>query len=150
LFAQFVAFDETTDSAPDILRYMREVYFEKGEEHVFEATNNRFKFNKDYQDNFNRLMVNGQLPLKLLLFTEIKLLFAAIIERGAQIAILTKGNPALQLNKLKHVDWQGFDKNIKVYFIDELHFRNLEPFTYIASENNIDKSELCFIDSKLS
>ena len=150
LFAQFVAFTESTDIAPDIVNYMQKIYLEKGEERVFEETNDHFKFKTDYQENFNRLMVNGQLPLKLLLFTEIKLLFASIIERGGQIAVLTTGNPALQLNKLKHVDWQGFDKNIKVYFIDELHLRNLQPFPYIATENNVDKSELYFIESKLS
>jgi len=150
LFAQFVDFSESTDIATDLVKYMREIFLEKGEREVFEHTQASFKFTTNYQENFDRLMVNGQLPLKLLLYTEIKLLFASIIENGGQIAILTKGNPALQLNKLKHIDWQGFDTSIKVYFVDELHFRNLEPFTYIASENNLDTSDLCFIDSKLS
>jgi hypothetical protein len=67
------------------------------------------------------------------------------LERGSSIAILTKGNPALQLNKVKHIDWQGFDKNVKIYFIDELSFRNIEPFSYIASENQITESDLIFI-----
>ncbi|MCT1531146.1 HAD hydrolase-like protein [Sphingobacterium daejeonense] len=145
LFAQFVEFTEGKSMATDMVSFMKDVYLEKGEDAVYEMTSERFGFSNDYKENFERLMVNGHLPLKLYLFNEIKLLFASILERGSSIAILTKGNPALQLNKVKHIDWQGFDKNVKIYFIDELSFRNIEPFSYIASENQITESDLIFI-----
>jgi len=146
LFAQFVEFTESRAVATEMVNYMKETYEERGEDGIYESTAKKFQFTTDYSENFERLMVNAHLPLKLLLFNEIKLLFASIIERGSKIAILTKGNPALQLNKLKHIDWQGFDRNVKIYFVDELSFRNIQPFSYIASENHITESDLIFIE----
>lgn len=150
LFAQFVEFTEARPIASEMIEFMKETYLEKGEEVVYSKTAEKFNFLNDYRENFERLMANGHLPLKLFLYNEIKLLFASIIERGANIAILTKGNPVLQLNKLKHMDWQGFDKNVKIYFVDELNFRNIEPFSYIASENHLTESDLIFIEDNLS
>jgi len=150
LFAQFVEFTEGRPIAADMVNFMKEVYMEQGEDAVYEATKDHFKFDKDYRENFERLKVNGHLPLKLYLYIEIKLLFASIIERGAKIAILTKGNPAMQLNKLKHIDWQGFDRDVRIYFSDELNFRNIEPFSYIALENQINETDLIFIEDNLT
>lgn len=150
LFAQFVEFTEGKAMAQEMVEFMKDVYLDKGEDAVYTETERRFQFSSNYKENFERLMVNGLLPLKLFLYNEIKLLFASILERGAQIAILTKGNPALQLNKLKHLDWQGFEKNVKIYFIDELNFRNIDPFSYIASENQLTISDLIFIQDNIS
>lgn len=150
LFSQFVEFTEGRPISAELVNYMKDYYLEKGEDDLYNQAAKKFNFSNDYQENFERLMVNGHLPLKLFLFNEIKLLFASILENGGQIAILTKGNPALQLNKLKHLDWQGFDRNVKIYFIDELNFRNIEPFNYIASENQITQSDLIFIEDNIA
>lgn len=147
LFAQFVEFTDGRAMATELVNFMKETYLAKGEEAVYPEAAKKFSFSQDYSENMGRLMVNGHLPLKLILPNSIKLLFASILEKGAKIAILTKGNPAMQLNKLKHIDWQGFDKQMKVYFIDELQFRNIEPISYIASENQLDQEELIFIES---
>ena len=147
LFAQFVEFSEGKPLAAEMVEFMKEIYMEQGEAAVYESTASKFLFSRDYKENFERLMVNGHLPLKLYLFNQTKLLFASLLERGAKIGILTEGNPLLQLNKVKHIDWQGFDKNVKIYFVDELNFRNIEPFSYIASENQITESDLIFIQA---
>lgn len=150
LFAQFVEFNEARPLAAELPDFMKKVLLEQGEDQVFQATEKQFGFQQDFRENFERLQVNGHLPLKLLLYNEIKLLFASIIEKGAQIAVLTAGNPALQLNKLKHIDWQGLDKGIKVYFIDELQFRNIDPIPYIAAENGIETHEIAIIDKQVT
>lgn len=150
LFGQFVEFSEAREISKSLTAFMKEKLFSEGEEAVFEAAKKEFKFEQDYSENYERLQVNGHLPLKLLLFNEIKLLFAALLEQGKSIAVLTKGNPALQLNKLKHIDWQGLEKGVKVYFIDELVFRNIDPIPYIASENGCLPEEIIFIEEKLT
>ena len=48
----------------------------------------------------------------------------------------------MQLNKLKHLDWQGLDKNIKVFFVDELLFRKLNPITYLAQDYQVNENDL--------
>ncbi|WP_392469855.1 HAD family hydrolase [Sphingobacterium cellulitidis] len=150
LFSQFVEFTEGRPIATEMVNFMKETYMESAEENLYNLTAKKFNFKNDYKENFERLMVNGHLPLKLFLFNKTKLLFASILEKGGQIGILTKGNPALQLNKVKHIDWQGFDRNVKIYFIDELNFRNIDPFTYIASENQVQKSDLFFIEDNIA
>ncbi|MFZ4261024.1 HAD family hydrolase [Sphingobacterium sp. HJSM2_6] len=150
LFAQFVEFNEAKTIAGELVEFMKNVYLEQGEEAVIPALAMNYEFTNNYRENYERLEVNAHLPLKLLLFKEIQLLFASILERDAKIGILTKGNPALQLNKLKHIDWKGFDKDIKVYFVDELEFRNLDPINYIASENSLLNGELFFVTSQLT
>lgn len=145
LFASFVEFTEGRPLAKELTEYMRQVYLEDGHASVYNRSAREYGFQTDYSENFERLMANGHLPLKLYLYNEVKLLLAAILERGAKIAVLTKGNPVMQLNKLKHLDWQGLDQGVKVYFIDELDFRNIEPFGYIATENQISKDDILFL-----
>lgn len=145
LFAQFVAFTEARAVAEPLTRYMKEVYLDQGHAAVYPQAARAYAFQADYLENFERLMANGQLPLKLYLFNEVKLLLASILERDGQIGVLTKGNPVMQLNKLKHLDWQGLDQGVRAYFQDELDFRNIEPFNYIASENQLSVDDIVFI-----
>lgn len=150
LFGQFVEFNEGESLASSLTEFMKNILLEKGEDAVFEEVRKHFSFKEDYAENFERLQVNGHLPLKLLLYNEIKLLFASLIEQGKTIAVLTAGNPALQLNKLKHIDWQGLDKGIRVYFSDELLFRNIDPIPYIASENGVNPKDILYLKEKLT
>ncbi|MVZ67294.1 HAD hydrolase-like protein [Sphingobacterium sp. DK4209] len=150
LFAQFLEFTEARPISAEMVSFMKETLVEKGEDAVFDETLTQFNLKAEYRENFERLQVNGHLPLKLFLFDEIKTLFKELSTVDVQIAVLTKGNPALQLNKLRHIDWEGYDRKLKVYFVDELAFRNIEPFTYIASENNVNVEDLHFTKTKLT
>ena len=150
LFAQFLEFTEARPISAEMTAFMKDTLLSKGEEAVFAATAEQFALKEEYRENFERLQVNGHLPLKLFLFDEIKNLFKELSASGKQIAVLTKGNPALQLNKLRHIDWEGYDKKLKVYFVDELAFRDIEPFSYIASENNVNVEDLHFSDTNLT
>jgi len=57
-----------------------------------------------------------------------------------------KGNPLMQLNKIKHMEWGPLASKLKVYFVDELKFRNLEPLDYIAEELQIAKNDFIYQD----
>lgn len=150
LFAQFLEFTEARPISAEMTAFMKDTLLSKGEDAVFAATAEQFALKEEYRENFERLQANGHLPLKLFLFDEIKNLFKELSASGKQIAVLTKGNPALQLNKLRHIDWEGYDKKLKVYFVDELAFRDIEPFSYIASENNVNVEDLHFSDTNLT
>lgn len=149
LFAQFIEFTEARPVAAEMVAFMKDTLLAEGEDAVYEATVKEFALKADYRENFERLQANGHLPLKLFLFENVQTLFKKLNEQGAQIAVLTAGNPALQLNKLRHIDWMGYDKKLKVYFTDELRFRNIDPFTYIASEHTVSPDDIYYIQSKL-
>ncbi|MCL7988137.1 HAD hydrolase-like protein [Sphingobacterium sp. lm-10] len=145
LFGQFVEFTESKPVAAAITQFMKAQFEANKTDGLLQAIQKEFGLNEDYTENFERLQANAHLPLKLLLLDEIKENFQTLISAGKQLAILTEGNPILQLNKLKHVDWDGWDRQIKIYFTDELVFRNLDPFAYIADEFGVDTAEIEYI-----
>lgn len=145
LFSNFIAFTEGLPSAQDMTEFMKNTYLNQGEDQVLPLLQETFGIGENYKENFRRLQANAQLPLKLVLFGEIETLLLSLHDKQKKIAILTKGNPVEQLNKLKHIDWGKFDKYknlLKVYFIDELRFRNIDPIAYIAADFGVPKSQI--------
>lgn len=145
LFANFVEFTESRPLAKEVLEFMKSSYESSGEEAVIDRTIAKFDLASSYKENFERLYSNAQLPLKLILIDSTKNLFKELISLNKKICILTKGNPVMQLNKLKHLDWEGLDKNVKVYFEDELTFRNLDSISYIAQDYQVLPNEVVWI-----
>ncbi|MGJ1384572.1 HAD hydrolase-like protein [Sphingobacterium spiritivorum] len=146
LFSNFIEFTETTPDSKSLLAFMQKQYEEYGEDGMFDKIKEQFGLAEQYREKFGRIHVQAHLPLKLLLFPETTQLLHDLQDAGKNVAILTKGNPLEQLNKLKHIDWQGLDKGMKVYFIDELNFRNIDPISYIADEFRIQPEEIAIIE----
>lgn len=145
LFAHFVAFSEGLSSTEEMTEFMKNTYMHQGEERVFPLLKETFGVKSTYEENFWRLQTNAQLPLKLLLFDETEKILLSLQQSKKKITILTKGNPAEQLNKLKHIDWGKFEtyKNLlRVYFIDELKFRGIDPIDYIAQDYEVPVSQI--------
>ncbi len=149
LFAQFVEFSEGFPSTHDLAVFMRDTYLHQGEQHVLPLVQQTFGVDNKYSENLERLKANAHLPLKLLLFKEVEDFLSLLFAKGKKITILTRGNPVEQLNKIKHIDWgtlESHKNSLRVYFIDELEYRNYVPSRYIANEFEIDTKEIYFID----
>jgi len=146
LFANFIEFTLHRPAAPDLLDTMKVYYETRGEEGLFEHTTQKFPEIATFKDNFDRLHHQAQLPLKLLLFPGIKELIQQFQQAGKPVLILTAGDPLMQLNKIKQIDWQGMEKQVKVYFEDELAFRGLEPLRFVLDEHNLMEDEVGFVD----
>lgn len=150
LFGSFYEFSEGSVKANDMATFMKKIYEHHGEDSVFVSTKLMFGIDDKYEDNFNRLQANAQLPLKLMLLPEAEELLDNLSKLGKQIAILTKGNPVEQLNKLKFMDWgsiRGIESKLKIYFIDELEFKSFDPIEYIAEAYGLNKEDILFIDN---
>ncbi|MGB3066456.1 HAD family hydrolase [Sphingobacterium thalpophilum] len=146
LFANFIEFTETFPPQGELVEFMKNHLETQGEQLLFERTQEAFGFDKKYKENFERLHVNAVLPLRLHLFDHIVTLFSQLRDEGKQICILTKGNPLEQLNKVKFVDWGEFADMIKVYFKDELLFRQIDPLEYLADEFSVEPAAIQFVD----
>lgn len=145
LFANFIEFTIFKPAANDLLAYMKGYYEANGEEGLFAQTARHFPEIAAYSENFERLHHQARLPLKLLLFPEVRNLIQQFGAEGKPVFILTSGDPAMQLNKIKQIDWQGLESRVKVYFEDELRFRGLEPVDYLLSEHGLAVEEVGFI-----
>lgn len=150
LFSSFYEFTEGTVEANTMAQFMAKIYDLHGESEVYLATKTMFNIDDKYEENFHRLIANAQIPLKLELSLQVRDLLLDLTNSTKQIAILTKGNPTEQLNKLRFIDWGPFDKlkeSLKVYFVDELEFRNLDPLAFIAKEYNLEIHNITYINN---
>lgn len=146
LFANFLEFTETFPPQADLVAFFKNHLENRGEDMIFEHAAEVFHFDLKYKEHFERLFVNAVLPVKLVMKDGVIDLLNAIVAADKHICILTKGNPLMQLNKIKHIEWGKLASKLKVYFTDELQFRNLEPLDYIAEELQIAKNNFIYIE----
>jgi hypothetical protein len=135
MFAQFIEYAEQKD-APEILDFMKVTFAEEGKEGVFERTAQQFGIDEKYRVNFDLLMQNVKLPLKLLLFDELLEFISLVAKSGKQLFLLAQGDPVMALNKIRQTEWNGLEKNLKVYFSDETSDQSV-----VGTINEIIKTE---------
>ena len=146
LFANFLEYLEPQFVASDLIDFIKSRYEDKGNFQMFEELQLTFSINKKYKENLELLFSNAKLPLKLLLYKEALDLLQEIIVNRKQVYILTEGLPQIQLNKIQQTEWQGLDKFLKVYFIDEFSSKpNSASIEYLITSNNLNKTETVFI-----
>ncbi|TCD26244.1 haloacid dehalogenase [Pedobacter psychrodurus] len=140
LFAQFIEYTEQKSAQP-ILEFMRAAYESNGTEKLFEETANQFAIDVKYQHNFDMLHQNARLPLKLLLYKNMLGFMQELVVDRKQIFIVTAGNPAQQLNKIKQTEWNGLEQYLTVYFVEELGLAKSEIFQNILNSNNLSHNQ---------
>lgn len=145
LFAQFIEYGEQI-SATEILKVMQEIYLESGEKSVFEQTAARLQIPLKYKVNFDLLLLGARLPLKLLLYNEALAFLQAIVLDRKQIFLFTEGDPAMQLNKIKQVEWNGMEQYLTVYFAAETASKpSVEGLELLISKHGLQKDEVLCI-----
>lgn len=146
LFANVLEYTELKPSAGDLLAFLTEQYKKDGEQGLFEKAATHFGIDKKHEASFKSMHVNPKLPLKLLLYKEALSLLTYLIGEGKSVFILTKGNPMMQFNKMKQMQWKGLDEYIKAYFYDEIVLKSdMHPIDYVLAENNMTQEEaICF------
>lgn len=152
LFGSFLEFGGAAVKALDIAEYMKNVLDEEGEDAVLPRTMEKFNLDDSFYENYQRLKTNAQLPLPLELIPTTASLLLDLFQKKKKIAILTKGNPVEQLNKLKFLNWGDIDlfkSQLKVYFIDELVFRGFVPESFVAEDQAVDVTAIQLIDTVL-
>lgn len=119
LFAASMEYVELID-AKAATDFMVNTYFTEGKDVVFNALQQKFEVNPKYRDNFEQMMRNVKLPLKLLVYNSILELMQQIVVDRKKIFIVTNGNPEQQLNKIKQTEWNGLESYLTCYFADEV------------------------------
>lgn len=142
LFAGFLEYTELLD-AKVLVNLMVKTFEEEGAGAVFNRVQEKFKLDEKYRFNFEHLHKNAQLPLKLLLYPDMLQLLQDIVVDRKKIFIVTNGNPELQLNKLKQVEWHGLKKYLVCYFADEIAPKP-EPdmVLKLISDHNLQRREM--------
>ncbi|WP_316749908.1 HAD hydrolase-like protein [Pedobacter gandavensis] len=148
LFAQFIEYGEQLNSS-DIVKYMQEQYLAEGPENLFEKTAAEFKIPEKYKVNFDLVMQNAKLPLKLLIYNKALTFLQEIVAAGKQVFLFVDGDPLMQLNKIRQVEWNGLEKNLVLYFSEE---SEPKPSTLgiemIMERHNLKPEEVVLIGAK--
>lgn len=148
LFANLVEFAEGRPIGLPLATFMKTHYLAKGEEELLSKAQEAFGFSDQFAPQLDRLLHQAQLPLPLMIYPALKNWLMKQVEGDIAIFVYTDQDPALQLNKLKHIEWPALlAKKLQVYFEKELMFRNLDPINYICDQHQLSKSEMLFIGS---
>jgi hypothetical protein len=125
LFSQFIEYAEQRD-AVEILAFMKADFADNGHDGIFDRTKDQFNLDLKYQTNFDLLMQNVRLPLKLLLFDGALSFLQGIVKAQKQLFLLVSGDPVMQLNKIRQTEWNGLETSLTVYFTDEFPDLSIE------------------------
>lgn len=145
LFAHLLEYTETVPPAAELTGFLKTAYAHHGEAGLFERAAETFAIDRKYRAQFDQMHKTARLPAKLLLYQAMLDLMREARLDGKQLFIFTDGDPATQLNKLRHVEWNGLDQAVKVYFQAELRTKGYEPFDYLLRENGLQTGEVLYI-----
>ena len=145
LFANLLEYTETVPPANDLTEFLKSAYLNHGEHGLFDRAAAVFGIDGKYRVQFNRLHLDAKLPLKLWLHKPVQDRLKHAHEGGMQVFILATNNPAMQLNKLRHMEWDGLDRVMKVYFTEELIRQQQNPMGYLLDENGLKPAEATYI-----
>jgi hypothetical protein len=145
LFAQFIEYAEQKDAVA-ILDYMKADFDAHGHDGIFKRTSVYFNLDVKYKVNFDLLMQNVRLPLKLLLFDRLLHFLKSIVDSGKQIFLLVSGDPVMQLNKIRQTEWNGLETSLVVYFSEEFEEQSTEAIILnILDKHNLKVDDTLFI-----
>lgn len=148
LFAHLLEYTAAAPPAAELMEFLKTAYQQHGEAGLFERAADAFSIDRKYKVQFEGMHTTARLPAKLLLYQAILDLMSEANRQDKHLLIFTDGEPTMQLNKLRHVEWNGLDKAVKVYFKAELRAKGYEPLDYLLQENGLQKEDVLYIHSK--
>ena len=118
----------------------------EGKGHVFDKLKEKFAIDEKYRINFQHLMLTAKLPLKLLVYQAVLDMLQEIVVDRKKIFIVTNGNPALQLNKIKQIEWHGLEAYLTCYFAEEsLPMPEPDVLNLLMKEHDLSRRDLVLI-----
>jgi len=145
LFAQFIEYTAQI-AGPEMVSFMEESYLKEGPVGIYERTAAQFGFGDTYRVNFDLLLKNARLPLKLLLYAPVLSFLQEIQAAGKPLFLLVEGDPAQQLNKIRQLEWNGLEQYLKVYFAAETASRSAaEMLGIIVSAHLLKPEDILFV-----
>ena len=145
LFSEFISYQEQID-AKQVLTYMQNEFSLYGEENIFEKTAEKFNIPTKYSSNFILLHETARLPLKLLLYKQILSFLQELVIERINIFLLVDGKPAIQINKIKQLEWHGLEQYLKVYFTEEFENKpSTKSLDFIIKEHQLTKREILIV-----
>jgi FMN phosphatase YigB (HAD superfamily) len=147
LFAGLLEYTTLID-AKQTTDLMVNTYINEGKEFVFDRLREKLNIDEKYRSNLKHLMVTAKLPLKLLLYQNMLNLLQDIVVDRKKIFIVTNGDPAKQLNKIKQTEWHGLEQYLIVYFTDESKPKpDTDAIDMLIKDHNLQRRDIVMIEN---
>ena len=132
----------------DVSDFLTAEFKTSGRENIFQKLNARFNLKIDVAEYLSIMRSSAAKGIGL--YDIYYKIFAQLKRTGVKIFVLTNGNLLQQQNKIKSINWMGFDRDIKFYFAEEYAPKpDAEAINKILRENNSVTTKTLFIgDSK--
>ena len=125
---------------------MISTYMENGKDAVFDAVKEAYQLKETYRANFDHILVTANVPLKLLLYKNMLNLLQEIVVDRKKLFIVTNGDPAQQLNKIKYTKWHGLENYLVCYFANETKPKpETDIIHVILKEHNLLRRDMVMI-----
>src|SRR5690606_39472011 len=105
LSAHLREYTETVPPAGDLTTFLKTAYERHGEAGLFDRAAEAFAIDTKYRAQFEHMHKTARLPAKLLLYQAMLDVMREAHRNGKQLLVFTDGDPMVQLNKLRHVEW---------------------------------------------
>lgn len=147
LFTSLLEYTGLAD-AKEATAFMIDTYLTQGKDAVFDNLKKKLNLEEKYRNNFNHLNKTAKLPLKLLLYKEMLKLMQDIVVDRKKIFIVTNGDPELQLNKIKQVEWNGLESYLTCYFANEISPKpETDSIDWLIQTHNLQRRDMLMIGS---
>lgn len=145
LFANMLEYTDLID-AKQATALMVNTYLAGEKDRVFDVVKQQFNIGEKYRANFNDLLLTVKLPLKLLIYQKILETLQEIVVDRKNIFVVTNGNPAQQLNKIKQTEWHGLEGYLTCYFADEIKPKPAtDVIELILTDHNLQRRDIVMI-----
>jgi len=147
LFAGLLEYTTLID-AKQTTDLMVNTYIDEGKEFVFDRLKEKLNIDEKHRSNLKHLMVTAKLPLKLLLYQNMLNLLQDIVVDRKKIFIVTNGDPAKQLNKIKQTEWHGLEQYLIVYFTEESKPKpDTDAIDMLIKDHNLQRRDIVMIEN---
>jgi len=150
LFASAIEYTDMVD-AKATTDYMVATYIEEGNEVVFDRVKEKLGINEKYRKSFEHLLLTAKLPLKLLVYKNVLELLQEIVVDRKKIFIVTNGNTRQQLNKIRHIDWNGLEQYLICYFTEESKPKpETDSVERLMKDHNLNRRDILMVGATVS
>ncbi|MBD1392025.1 HAD family hydrolase [Mucilaginibacter glaciei] len=145
LFANLLEYTELSD-AKQTTDLMIATYNDKGPIAVFNVIKQTLGIDEKHRANLEKLLLTTKLPLKLLLYQNILTFLQDVVLDRKKLFIVTNGDPLMQLNKLRQVEWHGLEGYLICYFANETKAKpETDVIELLMKDHGLERRDLMMV-----
>lgn len=145
LFTSVLEYTDLLD-AKAATQVMVDAYLAGDKDRAFDILQQKYNVDEKYRANYENLLLTVKLPLKLLIYKSVLDMMQEIVVDRKKIFIVTNGDPAQQLNKIKQTEWHGLEAYLTCYFTAETKPKPAtDSIELLMADHNLQRKDIVMV-----